>query len=76
MVSGAAAVARQALAFAWRAEFAQPALVNGAAGVLVADQGQPLAVMGFTIAQGKIVEINILADTARLSRLDLPGLDD
>jgi Sigma-70 region 2 len=76
VVSGAAAVAKQALAFAWRAQFAQPALVNGAAGVLVADQGQPLAVMGFTIAHGKIVEIDILADPARLRRLDLPGLDN
>ena len=54
----------------------EPALVNGAAGVLVADQGQPLAVMGFTIAQGKIVEIDILADPARLRGLDLPGVNN
>jgi RNA polymerase sigma-70 factor (ECF subfamily) len=32
--------------------------------------------MGFTIAQGKIVEINILADPARLTQLDLPSLDN
>jgi RNA polymerase sigma factor (sigma-70 family) len=76
VVSGAAAVARQALAFAWRARFARPALVNGTAGLLVSDQGRPLAVMGFSIAREKIVEIDILADPARLRRLDLPGLNN
>jgi len=76
VVSGAAAVAKQALTFAGRAQFAQPALVNGAAGILATDRGKPLAVMGFTIAQGKIVEINILADPARLTQLDLPSLDN
>jgi RNA polymerase sigma factor (sigma-70 family) len=72
VVSGARAVAEQAFAFAWRAELARPALVNGAAGVLVADRDRPLAVLGFTVAQGRIVEIDILADPARLRRLDLP----
>jgi RNA polymerase sigma factor (sigma-70 family) len=74
VISGAAAVANQALSFARRAQFAQPALVNGAAGVLVADQGQPIAVLGFTIVGEMIVEIHILADPARMNRLDLPGL--
>jgi hypothetical protein len=32
--------------------------------------------MGFTIAQGKIVEIDILTDPVRLRQLDLPLLDD
>ncbi|GDY29000.1 sigma-70 family RNA polymerase sigma factor [Gandjariella thermophila] len=73
VVSGAESVAEQALAFAWRAEFARPALVNGAAGILVAHQDRPLAVMAFTVTGGKIVEIDILADPARLRRLDLPG---
>jgi RNA polymerase sigma factor (sigma-70 family) len=74
-VSGAAAIAKRALTFAWRHEYVRPALVNGAAGVLVAKQDQPLAVIGFTIARGKITEIDIIADTARLHQLDLPGLD-
>ncbi|ETK37729.1 RNA polymerase sigma factor SigJ [Microbispora sp. ATCC PTA-5024] len=74
VVSGAAAVAGQALAFAWRAELARPALVNGAAGVLVADGDRPVAVMGFAVARGRIMEIDILADPARLRRLDLPCL--
>jgi RNA polymerase sigma-70 factor (ECF subfamily) len=33
------------------------------------------AVIGFTIAGGKVVEMDILADPERLSRLDLSGLE-
>ena len=47
----------------------RPALVNGAAGVLVTMDGMPMSVMGFTIAQGKIVEINALADPERVGRI-------
>jgi len=75
-VRGARAVAEQALSFSWRARFAHPALVNGAAGLVVVARGQPFAVMGFTVTEGKIVEIDILADPARLSQLDLAVLDD
>jgi len=75
-VRGAAAVAKAALSFSWRARFARPALVNGAAGLVVAAGGRPFAVMGFTVARGRIVEIDILADPARLRQLDLAGLDD
>jgi RNA polymerase sigma-70 factor (ECF subfamily) len=64
-------VAEQALTFSRFAPFAQPALVNGAAGVVTAPGGEPLAVMGFTVTHGKIVEIDILADPERLRRLDL-----
>jgi RNA polymerase sigma-70 factor (ECF subfamily) len=39
-------------------------------------KGRPVAVMGFTITHGKIVEINILADPARLSQLDVAVLSD
>jgi RNA polymerase sigma-70 factor (ECF subfamily) len=71
-VRGAAAVATGALSYARRlAWFAQPALVNGTAGLVVTIQGRPFAVLGFTVAGGKIVEIDILADPVRLSQLDL-----
>jgi RNA polymerase sigma factor (sigma-70 family) len=73
---GAAAVAEQARKGARLARFAQPALVNGAAGVVVATHGRPLAVVGFTVARGRIVEIDVLADPARLSELDLTVLGD
>src|SRR5919198_622840 len=57
IVRGAAAVARSALSGARdrAAVTMRPALVNGAAGVIVSDGGQPFAVWGFTIARGKIV---------------------
>jgi RNA polymerase sigma-70 factor, ECF subfamily len=75
-VRGAAAVAEQALFFSPAAPSARPALVNGAAGVVVASGGRPIAVMGFTVRHGKIVEIDILADPTRLRQLDLAVLDD
>ncbi|WP_328731321.1 RNA polymerase sigma factor SigJ [Streptomyces caniferus] len=76
LVRGARAVVEQALTFSRFAAFARPALVNGAPGLVTAQGGRPFAVMDFTLADGKIVEINILADLARLSRLDLTILDD
>jgi RNA polymerase sigma factor (sigma-70 family) len=75
-VRGAPAVAEQALTFARLSPFAQPALVNGAAGLVVARHGRPISVMGFTITGGKIVEIDILVDPQRLRQLDLAVLDD
>lgn len=74
-VRGASAVAKQALTFLRLVPFAQAALVNGAAGVVVAPGGRPSTVMGFTVRRGKIVEIDILADPARFRHLDLaiPG---
>ena len=75
-VRGARAVAQQALTFSRFAPFARPALVNGAAGLVVAPGGRPFSVMGFTVRRGKIVEIDVLADPARLGQLDLAVFDD
>ena len=50
--------------------------MNGAAGVVVDPEGRAFAVMGFTVAGGKIVEIDALADPERLARLDLAFLED
>jgi RNA polymerase sigma factor (sigma-70 family) len=75
-VRGAPGVARQAVGFAHLNRFARPALVNGAAGFVVAPGGRPFAVIGFTVAEGRIAEIDILADPARLRELDLAVLDD
>jgi RNA polymerase sigma-70 factor (ECF subfamily) len=71
VVCGAAAVAEQVLATGGLARRAQPALVNGAAGVVMTAGGRPFAVVGFTVRQGKIAEIDIVGDPARLRRLDL-----
>jgi RNA polymerase sigma-70 factor (ECF subfamily) len=73
---GARAVAEQALIFARMSPFLRPALVNGAAGAVVAPHGRPFSVIGFTVRDGRIAEIDILADPERLRRLDLAILDD
>jgi hypothetical protein len=76
-VSGAVAVAGT---FSGRARFAQPALVDGAAGPCApcarrAD-GQPRVVFGFTFGRGKIVAIDLVADPERLEELNLAILDE
>jgi RNA polymerase sigma-70 factor, ECF subfamily len=68
-IRGAAAVARQALSGLTSllpAVRLRPALVNGAAGVVVTRRGRPVTVMGFTVADGKIVEIDAIADPERV----------
>ena len=76
VVQGAAAVAGRAVMFEQPAAMVHAALVNGAAGVVVTVNGQPIAVMGFTISRGKVAQIDVLADPERLSRLDLAVLDE
>jgi RNA polymerase sigma factor (sigma-70 family) len=74
LIRGAAAVARQALkglasSLARPAVVLRPVLVNGAAGVVVTVGGSPIVVMGFTVAEGKIVEIDAIADPERVRRI-------
>jgi RNA polymerase sigma-70 factor (ECF subfamily) len=71
IVRGREAVARQAFANAARAAFAQPALVNGVAGFVVARDGAPIAVAAFSVAGGRVVQLDILGDPERLAKLDL-----
>ncbi|HYG96727.1 MAG TPA: RNA polymerase sigma factor SigJ [Solirubrobacterales bacterium] len=71
VIRGAAAVAGRALTFANLSPYVQPVLVNGVAGVLVAPEGRPFSVMAFTVAGGRVVAIDALADPARLERLGL-----
>jgi len=72
---GAAAVVGQARRYARLAPFARPALVNGAAGFVVAPGGRPFAVIGMTVAGGRIAEIDVFADPKRVRELDLTVLD-
>jgi len=76
VLHGAAAVADRTLTAAQPSALRRPALVNGAAGVVVIVSGQPVAVMGFTVSRGKIAEIDAIVDPERLRRLDLAVLDD
>ena len=65
---GATAVAEQ---FAGGAQAAQLALIDGVPGAVWAPRGTPRVVFGFTIRDGKVVEIELVADTERLSRLKI-----
>jgi RNA polymerase sigma-70 factor (ECF subfamily) len=68
---GAAEITRTAFATALPSAAVRPALVNGAAGVIVLVRGQPFAIMGFTVSSGgKIVEIDAVLDPDRLARFD------
>jgi RNA polymerase sigma factor (sigma-70 family) len=73
---GAEQVARGALTFSRRNVLRRPALVNGEAGLVCVLEGRLIAVMAFAVRNGKIAEIDILRDAARLSQLDLTALDD
>jgi RNA polymerase sigma factor (sigma-70 family) len=68
-VRGAHAVAQQALAFSHRAMHAHTGLVDGAAGILVTPHGRLSTVITFTIVNGRIVTLDIIADPLRLDRL-------
>ena len=77
VIRGARAVAEGAVTFARIARSSDMALVNGAPGIVGRrPNGQPMAVLGFAVSGGKIVEIDILADPARLSQLDLQALKE
>ena len=75
MLRGARAVAENASTARKLAPFVRPALINGSAGAVVTIHGQVFSVMGFTVADGRIVAIDVLYDPERLAALDLtlPG---
>ena len=72
-VVGAAAVARQVLSRGSRfAPHARPAIVNGAAGAIVGPDERPFAVVGFTVARGRITAIDVIVDREKLRRVAVP----
>jgi RNA polymerase sigma factor (sigma-70 family) len=76
LVRGAQAVAAQAATFSKIGLSNQVVLVNGNIGLVCRlPDGRLFSVIGFTIADGKVVEIDILADPERLSRLDLSAIE-
>ena len=69
-ITGAANVATQLLARGSRlAPQARPALVNGSAGLIVGPPRRAFAVVGFTLARGRIVAIDLITDPDKLRRL-------
>jgi RNA polymerase sigma-70 factor (ECF subfamily) len=73
---GAQAWARQAITAARGAVFARIVLVDGEVGVVIAPHGRLFRVLKFMFAGGKISNIEILADHARLQALDLAVLGE
>jgi RNA polymerase sigma-70 factor (ECF subfamily) len=69
LTTGAEAVARQAIMFALPAAELHPALVNGAAGMVITVRGRPISVMGFSVVDGRIAEIDAIADPERVGRI-------
>jgi RNA polymerase sigma factor (sigma-70 family) len=75
-VQGAKAVAGQALYWSQTGLTTRRALVNGARGTVSFRDGKPFSVGAFTVKNGKIVEIDFLADLERIAQLDLTLLSD
>jgi RNA polymerase sigma factor (sigma-70 family) len=75
VLSGADAVARQTLVLGPRARFAEPALVNGMVGAVIAPHGRLQLVLAVAVTGGRVAGYDVIADPARLARLELAVLD-
>jgi RNA polymerase sigma-70 factor, ECF subfamily len=73
ILRGAEAVAAYSSTYSKLYPFVRPALVNGAAGAVVAPAGRVFSVMAFTCSNGKIIRIDALVDPERLRQLSLAG---
>jgi RNA polymerase sigma factor (sigma-70 family) len=70
-VRGAEASAKQAIAYRQGARFVEPMLINGTPGAVLAPRGKLLRAFTFTLKEGKIAQIEIIANPSRLEALDL-----
>jgi RNA polymerase sigma factor (sigma-70 family) len=70
-IRGALAWAKGAVAYGQLARLTQPALVDGTAGVVVAPQGRVVRALRFTVADGKITEIDVIGSPERIRELDV-----
>ncbi|MFF1778415.1 sigma-70 family RNA polymerase sigma factor [Streptomyces virginiae] len=75
LLRGADTVATSAMAAMQRARATAPALVDGVVGLAMAPLGRLFLVLGFTIEDGLITEIDIVAEPERLGALELAALD-
>ena len=74
-IRGAAVWAKGAVSYGHLAQRTRPALVDGAIGVVVAPHGRLVRALRFTIANGKISEIEVIGNAARLEELDVSTVD-
>ncbi|RSM70493.1 RNA polymerase subunit sigma-70 [Kibdelosporangium aridum] len=75
VIKGAVPVAKRAMASASRAVFAGVALVNGAAGLVMAVGGRLAVALAFTYVDGVISEIDVIGDVDRLRTADIEVID-
>ncbi|MFI9721270.1 sigma-70 family RNA polymerase sigma factor [Streptomyces sp. NPDC052396] len=71
VVRGLRAVAEGVLAFGHRARFAEPALLDGMVGAVVAPGGRLALALTFTIEGGRIAAYRVIAEPARLRALEV-----
>ncbi len=71
---GASSVAKLARGYGSPEREVRPATVNGAAGAVVYVAGQPATIMAFVVRDGVVAAIDVLADPARIARLDLSAV--
>jgi RNA polymerase sigma-70 factor (ECF subfamily) len=74
-IRGAAVWAKGAVAYGHLAQLTRPALVDGAIGLVVAPRGRLVRALRFTVENGRITEIEIIGDPARLGGLDVSVVD-
>jgi RNA polymerase sigma-70 factor (ECF subfamily) len=68
-IRGPEAIASQAIRFSLPDATMHPVLVDGASGVYIELEDRPIALMAFTVAGDRVVEIDIINDPARLAAL-------
>jgi RNA polymerase sigma-70 factor (ECF subfamily) len=71
-IVGRDAVIGEARRWAAMTPLARPAIVNGAAGAVVGRPGRPFAVLGVTVANGRITALDFVVDPAKLARIAIP----
>jgi RNA polymerase sigma-70 factor (ECF subfamily) len=76
VLRGVRNVSKGAFLASERARDTQPALINGVAGLVMAPRGRLFLALSFAVTNGKITEIDVIADPDRLRRLDLAVVDD
>ena len=74
-IRGAAVWAKGAVSYGHMARLVRPALVNGAIGLVIAPRGRLSRALTFTIANGKITEIEVIGNPGRLGELDVSTVD-
>ena len=75
-IRGAETVARQAQLWSRVDLTMRRALINGAAGIIAFLHGRPFSIAAITVKNGKIAEVDFLADPERIAQLDLTEIGD